>query len=207
MTTNAFFKPTPLYKEFMILDLIEKDANITQRKMSDALKASVSMINFYLEDYEAKGYIKRKYLSSKTVEYHITKDGVERKKYLNISYLNASQKIYYSARKNILDFLNQISDKGFKNILFYGAGEVAEIMLLTIKHDTNLDLNVLAVIDDEQTKQGQTILSYPIIPKDDIDDYTHDGILIATYGHHEAIYHKLMMLKYDPNKIVGFFTL
>ena len=34
MHDNHFFKPTPLYKEFMILDLIEKDANITQRKLS-----------------------------------------------------------------------------------------------------------------------------------------------------------------------------
>jgi len=101
MHDNHFFKPTPLYKEFMILDLIEKDANITQRKLSQALGASVSMINGYLDEYEAKGYLKRHYQSSKTVEYKISKQGKHRKKYLNISYLNASQHVYQSAKENI----------------------------------------------------------------------------------------------------------
>ena len=54
MNKNPFFKPTPLYKEFMILDLIEKDAKITQRAISDALGIAVSMVNSYLDEYEVK---------------------------------------------------------------------------------------------------------------------------------------------------------
>ncbi|MCF7926982.1 MAG: winged helix-turn-helix transcriptional regulator, partial [Candidatus Izimaplasma sp.] len=53
---NTFFKPTPLYKEFVLLDLIEKNEIITQRQMSDYLDVSVSMVNSYLDSYEQKGY-------------------------------------------------------------------------------------------------------------------------------------------------------
>lgn len=48
---NNFFKPTLLYKEFMILDLIEKDSNITQREISKAINIAVSMVNNYLNEY------------------------------------------------------------------------------------------------------------------------------------------------------------
>ena len=67
MIENNFFQPTPLYKEYLVLDMIEKRPNITQRVISEALGVSVSMINYYLDEYEKKGYIKRKYHSTKSV--------------------------------------------------------------------------------------------------------------------------------------------
>ena len=87
------------------------------------------MINAYLDDYESKGLIKRKYKTSKTVKYFVTKKGIERKKVLNIGYLKDSQTLYNSAKENIEKFLQQIEEKGFKNILLYDEGEVAEILL------------------------------------------------------------------------------
>ena len=50
MSNNTFFKPTALYKEFMILDLIEKNKHITQREMSKQIGAAVSMVNGYIKD-------------------------------------------------------------------------------------------------------------------------------------------------------------
>jgi DNA-binding MarR family transcriptional regulator len=71
MTDNGFFKLTPLYKEFMLLDMIEKNSNITQRDMSATLGVALSMINSYLDSYEDNGFINRKYKTVKNVEYYI----------------------------------------------------------------------------------------------------------------------------------------
>jgi len=202
---NHFFKPTPLYKEFMILDLIEKDAHITQRALSQALNASVSMINGYLDTYEDKGYIKRKYISSKTVEYYITKKGVQRKKYLNISYLNASQHVYQSAKENIVKFLNSLAESGYKNIYLYGAGEVAEILLQVVTNEKNININILGVIDDDQLKQGSKLFGYPIIDFNQSKPVDYDGILISSYGHSDTILNKLLDSKVSKDKIIGFF--
>jgi len=58
MIDNGFFKLTPLYKEFMLLDMIEKNANITQRDMSAALGVALSMVNSYLVIYtNGQGYL------------------------------------------------------------------------------------------------------------------------------------------------------
>ena len=51
MIDNAFFKPTMLYKEFMILNLIEKDSSITQRTMGKMIGIAVSMINNHLDTF------------------------------------------------------------------------------------------------------------------------------------------------------------
>lgn len=54
MRDNSFFKPTALYKEFMILDLIEKNKDITQRQISQEIEIAVSLVNEYLDEYEKK---------------------------------------------------------------------------------------------------------------------------------------------------------
>lgn len=205
MSDNSFFKPTLLYKEFMILDLIEKDANITQREISKTIGVAVSMINSYLDSYEKNGLIRRKKHSTKTVEYFVTKKGMERRKLLNIWYLKSSHEVYLSAKDNIIKFLNQIINKGFKKILLYGAGEVAEIMLQVMNDDNNIPLEVLAVVDDDASKQNDTILNKPVISSDHIKSFDHDGILVSSYKHHDAINSKLGLINYNKNNIINFF--
>lgn len=189
----------------MILDLIEKDPHITQREMAEEIGVAVSMINSYIDDFVEKGLIKKKKHSTKTVEYFITKKGIERKKVLNISYLNASLNIYKSAKENIVEFLNQIINKGYKKILLYGAGEVAEILLQTILIDSQIPINALAVIDDDKSKQGKTLVSTKIISLDSINDYQFDGILISSYTNQKLILDKLLAMNYQKENILHFF--
>lgn len=205
MNHNDFFKPTPLYKEFMILDLISKVPDITQREMGFRLHVSVSMINSYLDTYESKGYIKREYISSKNVNYSITKNGIERLKLLNFGYLKASQSVYRLAKGNIVSFLNQIIQKGFNKVLLYGAGEVAESLLQVIHNDRTIPVSIEAVIDDDPKKQGLFLWGTPIINEREIKLYPHDGILISSYKNNEQIYQKLLALRYDKKKILRFF--
>lgn len=204
---NLFFKPTPLYKEFMILDLIEKNKNITQRDIGFNLGIAVSMVNNYLDVYEKRGYIKRNYLSTKTIEYFLSKKGLDRRKVLNVSYLNASQNLYNSAKENIEQFLKQIEANGFRNILLYGAGEVAEILLNAIKSSKAVAIKAIAIVDDDLEKLGNSLIDSVIISNKSINDYDHDGILISSYTNNELIYKKLIELKYPKNKIIQFFTL
>lgn len=205
LSNNTFFKPTPLYKEFMILDLIKHNKDITQREVGESIGVAVSMVNNYLDDYELKGFIKRKHYSAKTVEYFVTKKGTERMKLLNIWYLISSQKVYQSAKDNIVVFLKEFIDKGFRNILLYGAGEVAEIILDVIQNDQEIPLIVLAVIDDDTDKVGSNLVAPQIIAKDSIIDYEHDGILISSYTHHKMIKKKLVDIDYPKDKILQFF--
>lgn len=206
MNDNTFFKPTPLYKEFVILDLIEKKEKITQRYMSDYLKVSVSMVNSYLDNYEDRGYISREYINSKIVTYTITNRGIERKKILNFGFLKSSQSIYYLARENINTFLNHIVKSGYKNIVLYGAGEVAEILLRTIKIDKESPLKVIAVIDDDVNKHGNLLLDEKIVSQDILNKIDYDGVLISSYTNQKTIELKLKDKKIGDTQILKFFN-
>lgn len=205
MEGNLYFKPTILCKEYLILDMIEKKPNITQREICNSIGIAVSMVNDYLEEYEKKGYINREHHTSKTVDYIITSSGLERKKVLNIGYLNASQRLYNLAKEDVEIFLRQIVNKGFKNILLYGAGEVAEILLNTIKTNHELSINALAIIDDDFQKQGKKIISTDIIPQSLVGNYQHDGILISSYVNRKKIKENLQNINYPCDKILEFF--
>lgn len=205
MGNSKFFKPTLLYKEFMILDMIEKNPDITQRNMSDDLGISVSMVNDHLTLFEQSGYIKRIKHSSKMVDYQITTKGVERKKILNIGYLSSAQSLYNSAKENIEKFLRQIEEKGFKNILLYGAGEVCEILLSTLLSNTSIKIKCLAVIDDDLNKIGKEILGVSIIGRTQIKDYIHDAILVSSFINKNIFQNKLVEINYPINQILNFF--
>jgi len=207
LSNNTFFKPTALYKEFMILDLIEKNKDITQREIANQIGVAVSMVNSYVDEYEKKGLIKRKYISTKTVEYFVTKRGIERRKVLNISYLNDSLNVYKSANENIVVFLNQIINRGFKRILLYGAGEVAEIILQSITIDRDVDIDILGIIDDDLVKQNTSLVNTHIIPIESVFNIEHDGVLISSYTNRKVIMDKLLNHNYDKNKILNFFEI
>jgi FlaA1/EpsC-like NDP-sugar epimerase len=189
----------------MILDLIEKNSKITQREISKTIGVAVSMVNQYLDEYEQKGLIKMKRHSTKTVEYFVTKKGMERRKLLNIWYLKSSQMVYDSATNNILEFLNELVKKGYKNILVYPAGEVTEIILKVINETPTCDIDVVAVVDDDNEKRHSKLLNKKIITKEDISNYDHDSILISSYKHHKALLENLLSIDYPKNKITQFF--
>ena len=204
MSNNSFFKPTLLYKEFMILDLIEKNKDITQREIGNSIGIAVSMVNNYLDKYEQRGYIKRNYLSKKTVEYFVTKNGNDRRKLLNIWYLKASYGVYLSAKDNIVVFLEGLLHRGIKDILLYGAGEVAEIILDVIKDDKLL-LKVVAIIDDDDAKWNTTLRDIEITGLESIAKFTFDGVFVSSYTHRASIHRKLVVRNYAKSKIIQFF--
>ena len=207
MKDNPFFKPTPLYKEFMILDMVHKNEKITQRAIADALSISVSMVNGYLDAYEEDKLLKRTYLSSKTVRYKLRPKGIERMKVLNISFLNATQKVYRLARENIVSVLKQLENDGLRRIVLYGAGEVAEILIQAMRDEPELKTIIVGVVDDDPNKQGKSFYDVTINSSGMLTKVEHDGVLVASYRHNEAIYNKLIKQSYPKHQIIRYFDI
>ena len=205
MKKDIFFKPTATYKEFLILVAVEENPQLTQRELAAITSSSVSMINQYLDDYERKGYIKKKHVTTKNVQYNITGLGKERKQVLNIGYLNEIQRNYQIAKKETKAFLTKIVTQGYKNVIFYGAGEVAEILLQTVKDDQSIPINVVGLIDDNVDKQGVKLVDIMIESNDIVKTVHHDAVMVTSYTKNYEIYSKLRNLKYPKDKIINFF--
>lgn len=200
-----FFSPTPIYKEYLVLESIGKNEDITQREISKIVNVSLSMVNQYITEYEEKGYVIKESLSRKTIKYYLTDKGVERMKVLNIRYLSDAQNLYKQAKTETLTFINKIISMSFNKIIFYGAGEVSEILLQTINDDHSLPIEVVGLVDDNLDKQGMVIVNNTVLPTDSINKIEHDCLMISSYTNHDLIYQKLMDMNYPEEKIVYFF--
>lgn len=201
-----FFSPTSELKELLLLQHIEKNPDTTQKEIAKVIDGAASMVNVYIDNLEEKKYMVRDYKSSKIVYYNITPEGVKRKNFLSITYLHELLELYRLAEENIESFLMKLEDKGYKNILLYGAGEVAQTLLGIIKDRSDKQLKVLGIIDDNEEKQNEELLGYKIIPVNEIKECEHDGIVITSYTFEDDIRNKLEEIGYAGNKIERFFS-
>lgn len=189
-----------------MLQHIENNSNTTQKEMAEIINAAPSMVNVYLNEYEEKDYIKREYISAKIVKYIITTEGLKRKNYLSITYLHELLKLYKLAQENVESFLNELEDKGYRNILLYGAGEVAETILGIVKDRKDKLLKVVAVIDDDASKTSKEILGFKIITRKDIKDYDHNVVVITSYTFEDEIMERLKEIDYPMERVRRFFS-
>ena len=201
-----FFSPTSELKELLLLQHIEKNPDTTQKEIAKVINGAKSMVNVYIDNLEENGYMVRDYQSAKIVYYNITPEGVKRKNYLAITYFHELLKLYRLAEENIENFLIRLENKGYRNVLVYGAGEVAETILGIIKGRTDKPLKVLALIDDDEERQGKELLGYKIISREEIKEYEHDGVVITSYTFEDDITRRLKEIGYSEDKIERFFT-
>ncbi len=200
-----FFNPTAELKELLLLQHIESNPDTTQKEIASVIDGAPSMVNVYIDNLEEKGYMVRDYQSAKIVYYKITAEGIKRKNYLLIVYMRELLNLYQLAKNNVEEFLVMLMEKGYKNLLLYGAGEVAETIIGVIRDREDPGLNILAVVDDNVEKQGKTLLGYKIISIDDVDKYSHDAIVITSYTFEDEIMKRLEEVGFRVDRVVRFF--
>ncbi|MCK9217206.1 MAG: winged helix-turn-helix transcriptional regulator [Firmicutes bacterium] len=200
-----FFNPTSELKELLLLQHIEENPDTTHKEIAKVIGGAPSMVNVYIDNLEEKGQLIREYKSAKVVYYNITPEGIKRKNYLLITYMRELIDLYKLAKSNVEIFLKDVEDKGYKNILLYGAGEVAETIIGVIRDKDNASLNIMGIIDDDIVKQDKMFLNYKVIPRKEIKDYNHDAIIVTSYAFEDDIAKNLDELQYDKDKIIKFF--
>lgn len=201
-----FFSPTSEYKELLLLEHIEKNSSTSQHEIARKIGSAVSMVNVYINKLEESGYLIRDYQSAKIVYYNITPKGIKRKNFLSITYFHELLDLYRLAEQNIEVFLEKLEERGYRNILFYGSGEVAETILGILKEKSDTLLKIVALVDDNKDRQGKELLGYKIISREEIKKFEHDGIVITSYTFEDDIKNKLEEIDYPKNHVELFFS-
>lgn len=200
-----YFTPTAELKELNLLEYIEKNPESSQKTMAEEINAAVSMVNLYLSKLEEENYVIKDYQSAKVVHYHITAEGMKRKNYLALTYFQELLSLYTVAEENIKNFFKYLEGKGYQNVLFYGAGEVAETILSVYQKRNKEQPKVLAIIDDRE-KTKEEIFGCKVIGRDQINDYRFDGIVITSYTFEDEIKERLEEMNYPSKQTELFFS-
>ena len=118
---------------------IDRNNNHSQRELSNRLNISLGLVNTFLKRLVNKGYSKVKSMPKNRVKYFLTPEGLARKSKLTVEYLHYSLNFYNDIKKLLLNKYMEMEKNNVSSILFYGAGEVAELAYLYIQL-TNIKL-------------------------------------------------------------------
>ena len=126
---------------------IDRNDDHSQRALSRRLNLSLGLVNTFLKRLVNKGYFKVKTMPKNRLKYFLTPEGLARKSRLTVEYLQYSMNFYKDIKHLLLKKYREMEKSDVRSILFYGAGEVAELAYLYLQLTS---LKLAGIIDDEQ---------------------------------------------------------
>lgn len=137
-----------------VLAAIASGERVTQRALSKDIGVALGLTNLLIRRLVAKGYVKVSRLGPRHIRYLITPSGWEALGRATRISLENTVRLYTETREQIRSSLFAISDRcdadadGCKRVVFYGAGDVAEIAYVSLQRT---DLTLVGVVDDRRT--------------------------------------------------------
>ncbi|MDZ7698188.1 MAG: winged helix-turn-helix transcriptional regulator [Deltaproteobacteria bacterium] len=112
---------------------IDRDGSPSQRELARRLNLSLGLINTFCKRLVSKGYFKVKTMPKNRVKYFLTPEGLARKSRLTVEYLRYSGKFYKEVKELLISKFAQMEFRHVKLLLFFGAGEVADLAYLYLQ--------------------------------------------------------------------------
>jgi len=184
-------------RSLQFLEEIDNNHSPTQRDLARKFNVSLGLVNSFIKRLARKGYVKVTTIPRNRVRYILTPTGFAEKSRLTYEFIQYSLHFYKKALKNFEDLLNQLQRKGVKRVVFYGAGDLAEIASISLKAS---DIKLIGVVDD--LKKGEKFLGQTIKSIAELSQLEFDKIIITTIDSKEAIFNRLLQKKIPRQKIV-----
>jgi DNA-binding MarR family transcriptional regulator len=189
------------HKSLQILNELSGNDSLTQRDLSSRLDIALGLVNSYIKNLIAKGFITVNSIPPRRYAYFLTPKGLAEKTRLTYDLLQDYTRIYREARSGFKGLFSELRSEGVKRVAFAGADEVAEIAYITL-HE--MDMELTAVMDEELA--GKTFFGRPISPISGIKEMEYDCIVVTSYLKREKIYEKLLENRTPTEDIKVIFT-
>lgn len=127
-----------------ILEAIEREKGVTQRRLAKRLGVALGLTNAYLKRCARKGLIKVKQAPANRYFYYLTPRGFAEKSRLTAKYLSYSLSFYREASASCARLYEHCQKNGWNTVVLCGVSELAEIAALqAIEHE----IEILAIHD------------------------------------------------------------
>jgi len=178
---------TGRYRDLQILDELANNDALTQRDLSKRMGIALGLVNSYIKNLVAKGYITVKNIPSKRYAYYLTPKGFAEKSRLAYDLLSDYTRIYREAKNNYRQLFFELERAGAKRIVFAGADEVAEFAYINLQ-DSKLEL--VGVVDPDRA--GEVFFGRKINPLTELKDMEYDSIVVTSYLKRESLHRALL---------------
>jgi len=195
---NGKSKTDESYSSLLLLEEIVKDEGASQRVLSKRLGIAVGLVNSYMKNMIAKGYVRVKAFPRNRYTYLVTPKGLAEKSRLTYQHLNYFTNLYTNVRRDYVELFRRLEAEGIKNVVFCGVDEVAEIAYLSLQET---DIVLAGVFDDEG--QGREFFRHSVLPFGDIVDATWDRIIVTSLKKCPEVMERLALLDVDYSLLCG----
>lgn len=139
-------KSVDSYRSLLLMSEIVGEEPLSQREISQRLGIAVGLVNSYLKNLVAKGYVRVKNFPRNRYAYLLTPQGLAEKSRLAYQHLSYFTNLYTLARQDYLELFRRLEQSGVSGVVFCGVDEVAEIAYLSLR-ETGIELSL--VIDPD----------------------------------------------------------
>lgn len=146
------------YRSFLLMEEISREEPLSQRELASRLGIALGLVNSYLKNLVAKGYVRIKSFPRNRYAYLLTPQGLSEKSRLAYQHLNYFTNLYRIARHDYLELFRSMEADGVRKVIFCGVDEVAEIAYLSLR-ETGIEL--VAVMDDGRA--GEVFFDKPVV--------------------------------------------
>jgi len=188
VTASSSPPETGRYRDLQILDELSNNDALTQRDLSKRMGIALGLVNSYIKNLIAKGYITVSTIPTKRYGYYLTPKGFAEKTRLAYDLLQDYTRIYREAKNNYRRLFTELELAGVKRVVFAGVDEVAEFAYITLQ-ETGIE--IAGAIDYEKT--GESFFGITIRPISEVAELSYDVIVVTSYVRRDKIESELLL--------------
>jgi len=120
------------YRSFQLLNEIAAEELLSQRELARRLGMALGLVNSYLKNLAAKGYVRIRAFPRNRYGYLLTPKGIVEKSRLAYQHVSHFTNLYRLARQDFLALFRALEASGVRAVSFCGIDETAEIAYLSL---------------------------------------------------------------------------
>jgi DNA-binding MarR family transcriptional regulator len=138
-------KAVDAYRSFLLMSEIAGEEPVSQRELSRRLGIALGLVNSYLKNLVAKGYVRVRAFPKNRYAYLLTPRGLAEKSRLAYRHLSYFTDLYTITRQDYRNLFKSLKHAGVTKVVFCGVDEVAEIAYLSLRE---AGMELAAVLDE-----------------------------------------------------------
>jgi hypothetical protein len=178
-----------------ILTELEGESLVSQRSLATRLGIALGLTNLLVRRLIRKGWIRAVRIRPNRFRYLLTPTGLAEKARISFIFLQDYVQFYATARDRVRERLSvlalrwpasELGSAAEKRIVFYGAGEVAEIAYVCLQ---GTDLKLVGVIDETGRERflGLDVQSSDSVRDGFIGGTPFDHLVVTSFENRDAI--------------------
>lgn len=181
-----------------LLGALEKEEKASQRNLAQRLGIALGLTNSLLKRCVRKGLLKVSQAPAHRYAYYLTPKGFSEKSRLTAIFLSNSLTFFRRARVEYDEAIQYCATHGWTRVAVYGAGDLAEIALLS-GHDSPVE--IVAVIDT--SRNSAEFCKLPVLRDlgQAVRDGLFDAVVVTDMTSPQAAYETLLE-HLSPNRIL-----